>query len=292
MPFEHPQAYLVGIAGLALLRAWAGEHGEDFVRARLDEARQVLAEDELDRTAVHVDSVDTVTGYRRWAETYDDPSNAAFGLEEPAVRAILDGLTPGVALDAACGTGRHAEHLAATGHHVIGIDSSPEMLDHARRKVPSADLRLGTLEQLPLDDASVDLAVCALAFAHLPDPGPAIAELARVLRPGGHLVISDVHHEAVLRGSVPPVLIDGRPARLRNHRHYPAEFVRPALAHGLRVLDCQEPRLSPPPPQPAAEDPGPWTAWPWSLAAMLPAAVAAANENVPGVIVWHFDKPA
>ena len=291
MSFEHPQAYLVGIAGLALLRAWAGEHDEAFVRARLDDVRRVLADDPLEQAAVHVDTVDTVTGYRQWAPTYDDPDNAAFELETPAVRAAVDGLAPGVALDAACGTGRHAEHLAACGHSVIGVDSSPEMLEQARRRVPSADLRLGELVELPVDDHTIDLAVCALAISHLPDPAPVIAELARVVRPGGHVVISDIHHEAVLRGSIPPVTVDGRPARLSAHRHHASDFLRPALAAGLRVLDCQEPRLATPPVTQAADGPGPWTAWPFSVAAMLPAATAAANHDIPGLVVWHFDKP-
>lgn len=291
--FEHPQAYLVGIAGLALLRAWSGEHDEAFVRDRLDEVRRVLADEGLDEAAVEVGSVDSLTGYRRWALTYDDPDNAAFALDEPPVHAIVDDLDPGVALDAACGTGRHARHLAEAGHRVIGVDASPEMLERAREKAPAADLRLGVLERLPLDDDSVDLAVCALAISHLPDPAPAIAELARVVRPGGHVVISDMHHERVLRGSVPPVLVDGRPARLPAHRHYPSQYIRPAVAHGLRVLDCQEPRPTTPAadPQPT-RDPGPWIAWPFSLAAMLPTATTAANQDVPGVVVWHFDKPA
>ena len=73
---------------------------------------------------------------------------------------------------------------------VIGVDTSPEMLERARQRVPEADLRPGRLEALFLDDASVDLAVCALALTHLPELGPAIAELARVVRPGGRATTS------------------------------------------------------------------------------------------------------
>jgi len=77
----------------------------------------------------------------------------------------LDALPPGTALDAACGTGRHARYLHARGHRVIGVDASPAMLEVAREALPDADLRLGNLTALPLETASVDLAVCSLAAA-------------------------------------------------------------------------------------------------------------------------------
>src|SRR5262249_57010101 len=88
------------------------------------------------------------------------------GVEQPAVRAIIDTLHPGTALDAACGTGRHARYLHERGHRVVGIDASPAMLEVARRALPDADLRPGNLTALPLEDASVDLVVCSLALTH------------------------------------------------------------------------------------------------------------------------------
>ena len=53
-------------------------------------------------------------------------------MEEPVVRQILAAFPAGRALDAACGTGRHADFLARRGHQVIGVDSSPDMLTKAR----------------------------------------------------------------------------------------------------------------------------------------------------------------
>jgi ubiquinone/menaquinone biosynthesis C-methylase UbiE len=93
--------------------------------------------------------------------------------------------------DAACGSSRHAEHLAALGHAVIGVDISAEMLAVAREKVPGADFREGDLHQLPVPGRHVDVAVRALALTHVPELAPVLAEFVRVLRPGGHLVISD-----------------------------------------------------------------------------------------------------
>jgi ubiquinone/menaquinone biosynthesis C-methylase UbiE len=75
------------------------------------------------------------------------------------VAEYLSGRKPGVALDAACGTGRFAEFLAKCGHRVIGVDSSPEMLAYARRRVPDGEFRLAELGRLPLPELWLSLHV-------------------------------------------------------------------------------------------------------------------------------------
>jgi SAM-dependent methyltransferase len=140
MAYRRPAAFLLGMEGLALHRAFAGEFDAAFVAARLAEVRAILAADERGSlgTGDHVGETDTVAGYRIWARTYDEPGNPLIGVEEPVVRDLLAGLPPGRAVDAACGTGRHAAALAAAGHAVVGVDSSPDMLAVARRNVPGA----------------------------------------------------------------------------------------------------------------------------------------------------------
>ena len=100
---------------------------------------------------------------------------------------------PGWRLTPPAGAGRYAEFLAARGHRVIGVDSSPDMLARARERVPGGEFRLGELERLPLPDDSVDVIVFALALTHVQHLEPVLAEFARVLRPGGDLVVSDAH---------------------------------------------------------------------------------------------------
>ncbi|MFV2116154.1 class I SAM-dependent methyltransferase [Micromonospora sp. LOL_025] len=295
MIHEHPLAYLLGLEGLALLRAFTGEHDRDFVESRIAEIRGLLDDEVLSGAAVDVDRVDTVEGYRLWSRTYDDVDNAAFDIDGPLVRKILDTLPAGVALDAACGTGRYARCLADRGHRVTGVDSSPDMLARARVRVPQGEFLLGDLRQLPLADAEVDLVVCALALTHVPELDAVVAEFARVLRPGGHLVISDVHPEAVARGSI-PTLRDpsGRPGRLVTYRHLVGDYLRAALPVGLQLRRCEEPRLPtrersrPPDPTMTAEAVGAWDLWPWCLAELVPEATRAANAGVPAMVVWHF----
>ena len=67
------------------------------------------------------------------------------------------------------------------------------MVGVAREKLPEVRFEIGDVEHVPFDDASFDLAVVSLALCHLADPGDAVIELARVLRPGGTLVITDPH---------------------------------------------------------------------------------------------------
>ncbi|WP_253911427.1 class I SAM-dependent methyltransferase [Streptomyces sp. CNQ-509] len=265
MRHEDPLAYAVGMEGIALVRSFTGEYDRAFVAARLGGIRRLLGDEALAGAGVDVARVSTVEGYRIWSETYDGP-NTAFDLDEPVVGAFLDPLPPGLALDAACGTGRMATLLAARGHRTLGVDSSPEMLARARKRLPEGDFRLGGLDELPVADGAVDVVVCSLALTHVPDLGPVLAEFARVLRPGGHLVTSDVHPERVALGSVPAVrLPDGGPARVETYRHAVGDYVRAALAAGLDVLGCEEPGApaaaeATPAPAPAT-DPGPWEAW-------------------------------
>jgi 2-polyprenyl-3-methyl-5-hydroxy-6-metoxy-1,4-benzoquinol methylase len=184
--YQHPLAYLLGLEGVALLRAWAGDYDREFVEARLAEVRRLLDDEALVKhEGVVVGRGDLATGYRSWAATYDEPRNSLFDSDEPVMHDILDALPAGTVLDAACGTGRYAAYLVARGHRVVGVDSSPEMLDRARTRLPDATFLRGDLHRLPLTDGAVDVVVCALALVHVPSLAPVLAEFARVLRPGG-----------------------------------------------------------------------------------------------------------
>ncbi|MBA3287496.1 MAG: methyltransferase domain-containing protein [Acidimicrobiia bacterium] len=292
MIYQHPLAYLLGLEGIALLRTFAGEFDREFGAARIAEIRRLLDDPALGGDGVVAAQLDTVDGYHVWSATYDQPGNGIFEYEEPVVKEILDNLSPGVALDAACGTGRYTAYLAAHGHQVIGLDSSPDMLKHAGKGVPQTDLRRGDLRALPLPDDHVDLVVCALALTHVPDLVPAFSEFARVLRPGGHLVTSDLHHTRIALGSVPHIRTSrGEPRLLPAYRHLASDYLNAALTLGLQVRRCEEPRLRVQDHTPPAADEiavGDWDQWPWSLLDIDPAATNAAYGGTPATIIWHF----
>ncbi|MDJ1136023.1 class I SAM-dependent methyltransferase [Streptomyces iconiensis] len=294
MVYEHPLAYVLGLEGIALMRAFAGEYDRDFTEARIAEVRRLLDDASLAHGGVEAARLEPPEGYGIWADTYDAP-NPAFGFDEPLVTRIAARLPSGVALDAACGTGRIAALLAGYGHRVLGVDSSPGMLDRARLRVPEGDFRAGDLRELPVDDRAVDLAVCSLALTHVPELRPVLAEFARVLQPGGQLVLTDVHPERVARCMIPTVRRpDGSPGRPASYVHRTGDYLRAALSAGLQVCACDEPEMPPAEPRAPREEPdwpGPWDVWPWSLAGLVREAADAAGAGVPAMLQWHFRKP-
>jgi SAM-dependent methyltransferase len=104
-----------------------------------------------------------------------------------------------VAADVACGPGASAIQLVQEGGcRVVGVDLSEQSVTSARAAAEAAGVSqrasflVGDAEALPFDDASLDAALCECALCTFPDKEQAVAELARVLRPGGRLALSDV----------------------------------------------------------------------------------------------------
>ena len=100
-----------------------------------------------------------------------------------------------IVADLGCGTGATVGLLAGAVRQVIGVDASDEMLSTARRRtiaLPNVELRHGSLEALPIEDGALDAATMMLVLHHLPAPALALAEAARVLKPGGRLLIVDM----------------------------------------------------------------------------------------------------
>lgn len=90
-------------------------------------------------------------------------------------------------LDACCGTGDLAIEAARAGGRVTGLDFSPAMLERARRKAPELDWIEGDVLALPFEDASFDAATVGFGIRNVADLDGALAEVARVVRPGGRL---------------------------------------------------------------------------------------------------------
>jgi len=230
-----------GLDGLGLLRSWPGVDPVEL-RARFAELR-LDAEGAKRRT---IEVLDVEDGYAGWSTTYDTRVNQLLLAEQPAVNEILAGVPPGLALDAACGTGRLTRLLLGLGHRVIGVDASEAMLARARRDLPAAEFRAGSLTALPVAPATCDLVTCGLALTHLASLGPAIGELAQALRPGGRLVLSDIHPvSAALGGHAFFRREDGSRCVIRNQIHWHAEYLDAFAAAGLRIRRCLEPRYTP-----------------------------------------------
>ena len=184
------------------------------------------------------------SGYAAWSEQYDAEANPLIHVEEPVTLEVIGDVSGKDVLDAACGTGRYAILLSHVAGSICGVDASPEMLAIARAKCQAlgleADLREGKLAQLPLPEASFDVAVCALALCHVADLGGAIGELARVLRPGGKLVISDFHPYALLLGWRTCFLRDDTTYQIENHVHFPSDIIGALDANAMVLSEMRE----------------------------------------------------
>jgi SAM-dependent methyltransferase len=269
---------LVGIEGLALLRHLYDGTDHDAGQ-RLAEVRALL-DDEAFSGDELTSEVDPRAGYAIWAANYDEPGNPIIALEQPVVWSLIDPLPPGRALDAACGTGRHTRHLVELGHQVIGIDLTTEMLRRAHQSVANSNLLAADLVALPAGDATFDLVVCGLALAHVADLDVAIGELARVVRPGGHLIISVLHpFQAFLGWHAPFADEHGQRRFVREHTHTHADYLGAFRSASLQVEHCVEPVLT------ATE-----VAAKRRASREVPDAVLAAYLGLPAVLIWETER--
>jgi len=133
--------------------------------------------------------------FDRWAATYGRDRRSRFNAD-PQRRALtaLDLRSDDRFLDVGCGTGAAVRAAAEVVDRAVGVDLSPAMVDRARELAgasPRAEFVVGDSEQLPFASAEFTALLCTSSFHHYPEPRRALAEMARVLAPGGRLVLGD-----------------------------------------------------------------------------------------------------
>jgi SAM-dependent methyltransferase len=181
----------------------------------------------LDDPALVADEYSDETRLERRANAYTGV-HTGVDARVPAVDAVV-AAAPQRILEVGCGWGELAEWLAReTGAAVVATDLSPRMVELARER--GVDARLADVQELPFADAEFDCAVAAWMLYHVPDLGGGIAELARVLRPGGTLVAvtNSRYHLLELRE-----LVGSGPSTLTFARENGSELL---AAHFARVM--------------------------------------------------------
>jgi len=137
--------------------------------------------------------------FRQQTDLFDgEDSVFAIAATRPSPTAWIDPLTPDMlVLDVACGAAHAAELAAPHVRQVVGVDLTPELLALGATRLRDAGitnvlLQEGNAATLPFVDASFDLVMCRTAIHHMGDPIASIAEMARVCKPAGRVVVSDL----------------------------------------------------------------------------------------------------
>jgi ArsR family transcriptional regulator len=160
--------------------------------------------------------------------------------------AVLGLIDPSLVVgDLGCGTGLLSETIAPYVRRVLAVDGSADMLDAARRRLADAsnvELRQGELEALPLAAEELDAAMLSLVLHYSPEPPRALREVARVVRPGGRLLVVDMQpHE--------------REEYQHQMGHVWLGFSEKQIARFLTGAGFEDVRVRPIPPDPDAKGP-------------------------------------
>jgi ubiquinone/menaquinone biosynthesis C-methylase UbiE len=151
----------------------------------------------------------------------------------------------GEVLEVAIGTGRNLPYYPQ-GIHLTGVDFSPAMLQLARRQADrfgrKVDLRLGDAQALDFPDACFDTVVCTLSLCAIPDERRAVAEMKRVLRPGGRLLLLD-HVAAAPRWVRAVQWLLERITRPLGEEHLRRRPLRQVQAEGFQIESQERTKL-------------------------------------------------
>jgi SAM-dependent methyltransferase len=130
-------------------------------------------------------------GWIEWART-PGLDHTFWGFNLPALLELVP--PPGrLTVDVGCGEGRVGRELIRRGHVVVGVEGSEALAAAARATEPSFEVHVGDARHLPLGDAAADLAIASMSLLNIDAMPDAVAEVARVLEPGGRFCFSLVH---------------------------------------------------------------------------------------------------
>jgi ubiquinone/menaquinone biosynthesis C-methylase UbiE len=181
--------------------------------------------------------------YTLWAPTYDQTPNPLLALEERVLGPIIETFASRDVVDLGCGTGRWLERLESLlPRSLTGIDTSPAMLAQARRKcLNSTSLIHASCAATPLFDRSADCILASFLLSYIPHLSIFADEIARVLRPSGSLIVSDLHPDAMTYGWRRTFSSAGNLFEIATFPYTFLDLIAAMYAAGLRLEQVEEP---------------------------------------------------
>lgn len=180
---------------------------------------------------------DVARAYDAWAASYDEMANATRDLDARVVRRHERLAAGRDVVEIGAGTGKNTEWLAQHARSVTAMDFSEGMLARARQRVTSPAVRWArhdVRERWPVADESADLVIANLVLEHVETLAPVFVEAARVLRPGGSLLVCELHPFRQLRGGQAQFVDErGETVRVAAHLHDVSDYLRALVDAGL-----------------------------------------------------------
>lgn len=212
----------------------------------VDSASETLASGNPKAASVRLVSAEE--GHALWAQVYDNQPNPLVALEERVLGPLLTNVAHRDVLDLACGTGRWLAKLLNSGpRSAIGVDLSHEMLREAANKSSLCGRVVrGNAVALPLRSGIRDLAVCSFAAGYIADLRTLARELARVLRAGAELFLTDIHPAGLEHGWKRAFSLVGETLEVANTVRSLDKTIHEFTCEGFTLLRCLEPQFGKP----------------------------------------------
>lgn len=171
-------------------------------------------------------------GYDLYASEYDKSLGYLNTFEEYELLRLIRDVEGKRVLDLGCGTGRIIKDLKDLGADVVGCDISEKMLEIARKKFANVEFHKADAYDLPFEDKSFDVVVALFVVVHLRDLEKAFDEMYRILKPGGHLIVSNINQRKAPKLKTK----DGGEIVINSIYHRPENVIK-ALEHSFFKIE-------------------------------------------------------
>lgn len=181
--------------------------------------------------------------YNRWADIYDTNKNLTRDLDTNVTRSLLTNQRFNSILELGCGTGKNTLFFAQIGKRVHALDFSEGMILKAKEKVLADNVRFEAADLIkhwPCKDEAYDLIACNLVLEHIENLSHIFSEAARTLKPGGIILINELHPFKQYGGTKARFERSGQMVEVEAFVHHISDFIIAAEVNSLRLAKLNE----------------------------------------------------